>query len=154
MKYKYLEAHMTNNCGPASPSKPSAPPTSKSKSQKNAWSDIMAPKSKGKDKDKSVLFVCILLATSNLTCPHSPCRDTSDADHIPKVSYDTLKDRQLKDKLAEQGLPTGGDRAAWIARHQRYASSPFFHPSFVLPSLRAVSVAASVLSFAIAICTR
>jgi len=95
VKYKELNGHMDNNCAIVSP-KPLAPT---SKSQKTLWSDIMQPKSKGKEKDRA----------------------TSDEDYLPKVSYDTLKDKQLKDKLVDLGLPTSGDRAAWIARHQRWA---------------------------------
>ncbi|KAJ7243381.1 hypothetical protein B0H12DRAFT_832780 [Mycena haematopus] len=97
MQYKELNKHMDNNCATASP-KPLAP---NSKSQKTLWSDIMQPKSKGKEKEKD--------------------RGTSEEDHLPKVSYDTLKDRQLKDKLTDLELPTSGDRTAWIARHQRWA---------------------------------
>ncbi|KAJ6546985.1 hypothetical protein B0H19DRAFT_1163341 [Mycena capillaripes] len=95
MKYKELNRHMDNSCATGSP-KPLAP---SSKSQKTLWSDIMGPKSKGKEKDRA----------------------TSEEDHLPKVSYDTLKDKQLKDKLLELGLPTTGDRTVWIARHQRWA---------------------------------
>ncbi|KAJ7043099.1 hypothetical protein C8F04DRAFT_29930 [Mycena alexandri] len=74
------------------PSPPTAPP----KSQKAMWSTIMQPKSKGKEK--------------------APAVD----EYLPKVSYDTLKDRQLKDKLAEQGLAVTGDRALWTERLQRW----------------------------------
>ncbi|KAF7353675.1 Postreplication repair E3 ubiquitin-protein ligase rad18 [Mycena venus] len=94
MKYKELNRHMDNNCATVSP-RPLAPT---SKSQKTLWSDIMQPKSKGKEKD----------------------RGSSDEDHLPKTAYDTLKDRQLKDKLVDLGLPTTGDRTLWIARHQRW----------------------------------
>ncbi|KAF7359252.1 DNA repair protein [Mycena sanguinolenta] len=94
VKYKDLNKHIDNNCTTVAP-KPLAPT---SKSQKTMWSDIMQPKSKGKEKD----------------------RGTSEEDHLPKVSYDTLKDKQLRDKLTGLGLSTSGERPALIARHQRW----------------------------------
>ncbi|KAF8191431.1 hypothetical protein K438DRAFT_1830497 [Mycena galopus ATCC 62051] len=97
MKYKELNRHMDNNCATVSSHKPlSKMSTPNSEKAKNAWS-FMRPKSKGKEKEKS-----------------------SDEDRLPKVSYDTLKDRQLKEKLTDLGLSTVGDRAAWIARHKQW----------------------------------
>ena len=48
--------------------------------------------------------------------------DTDDDENypLPKASYRTLKDKQLKDLLREYGLPVSGDRAAWEQRHQQY----------------------------------
>ncbi|KAJ7771607.1 hypothetical protein B0H16DRAFT_189580 [Mycena metata] len=92
VRYEEINKHMDNKCAP-SPS--NAPP----KSQKAAWSSLMqGPKSKGKEKEKA------------------PAVD----EYLPKVSYDTLKDKQLKDKLAEQGLAVTGDRAMWTERLQRW----------------------------------
>ncbi len=54
---------------------------------------------------------------------------------LPKVSYDTLKDKQIKRLLQDQNLPTSGDRALWITRHQKYA------PSFYLYLVLRVSAA-------------
>jgi E3 ubiquitin-protein ligase RAD18 len=53
------------------------------------------------------------------------CRKkTSDEDEedypLPKASYGTLKDKQLKDMLREYGLPVTGDRSMWEQRHQQY----------------------------------
>ncbi|KAJ7118772.1 hypothetical protein C8R44DRAFT_789233 [Mycena epipterygia] len=95
VKYKELNRHMDNNCESTGSSK-SAP---SSKSQKTLWSDLMGapPKSKGKE------------------------RAAADADdRLPKVSYDTLKEKQLRDKLSEHGLLTTGDRASLTKRHQRW----------------------------------
>ncbi|KAJ7915519.1 hypothetical protein B0H13DRAFT_400233 [Mycena leptocephala] len=61
-------------------------------------------------------------------------RAAAEEDHLPKVSYDTLKDKQLRDKLVEHGLPTTGERTAWIARHQR-CSKTFFALSGIFPEL-------------------
>ncbi|CAK5279435.1 unnamed protein product, partial [Mycena citricolor] len=41
-------------------------------------------------------------------------------DRLPKLSYDTLKEKQIRDKLGEHGLVTIGDRATLVARHQRW----------------------------------
>ncbi|KAJ8592629.1 hypothetical protein M405DRAFT_732940 [Rhizopogon salebrosus TDB-379] len=44
----------------------------------------------------------------------------SETERIPKVSYDVLKDKQLKDLLQTHTLSTHGDRKTWIARHRRW----------------------------------
>lgn len=46
--------------------------------------------------------------------------DSDDEHPLPITSYNTLKDRQLKDILAEQGLSVLGSRTIWEQRHQRY----------------------------------
>ncbi|KAJ7090341.1 hypothetical protein B0H15DRAFT_838224 [Mycena belliarum] len=94
LKFKEINGHMDNNCEVKS----SAPP---SKSQKSQWSDLMrgAPTSKGKGKEKMA---------------------ESEGDRLPKVSYDTLKEKQLRDKLMAHGLPTTGERATLTRRHQRW----------------------------------
>jgi hypothetical protein len=38
---------------------------------------------------------------------------------LPKASYSVLKDKQIRDLLAVQELPTAGDRSQLIARHER-----------------------------------
>ncbi|KAK0185881.1 hypothetical protein F5146DRAFT_936616 [Armillaria mellea] len=77
------------------------------KSSKTAWSKLMTPRvnpekskqnqAKGKERSLSV-----------------------EDEALPKVSYDTLKDKQIKQLLQDQNLPTSGDRALWITRHQRW----------------------------------
>nr|GAT53714.1 DNA repair protein [Mycena chlorophos] len=42
-------------------------------------------------------------------------------ERIPKQSYDTLKDKQLREKLDEFGLQTSGDRASLVARHKYWS---------------------------------
>lgn len=39
---------------------------------------------------------------------------------LPKVSYSMLKDKHIRDYLAEWDLSTTGDKSALTARHQRY----------------------------------
>ena len=52
--------------------------------------------------------------------------DSDDEDYpLPKASYGTLKDKQLKDLLREYGLPVTGDRTAWEQRHQQCVSRSF-----------------------------
>lgn len=52
--------------------------------------------------------------------------DTDEEDYpLPKASYATLKDKQLKDLLREYGLPVTGDRTAWEQRHQQYVPQSF-----------------------------
>ena len=46
--------------------------------------------------------------------------DSDDEYPLPLASYTTLKDRQLKDMLTEQGLSVIGNRTIWEQRHQRY----------------------------------
>jgi hypothetical protein len=45
--------------------------------------------------------------------------DLPDPEPLPKASYATLKDKQLKDMLLEHKLPVTGERSVWNARHQR-----------------------------------
>ncbi|KAK0225127.1 hypothetical protein EDD85DRAFT_221008 [Armillaria nabsnona] len=76
-------------------------------SSKAAWSKLMTPRvnpekskqnqAKGKERSSSV-----------------------EDEALPKVSYDTLKDKQIKRLLQDQNLPTSGDRALWITRHQKW----------------------------------
>lgn len=41
-------------------------------------------------------------------------------DPIPMVSYDTMKEKQIRALLEEQDLPINGDKATLIARHRKY----------------------------------
>ncbi|THG96771.1 hypothetical protein EW026_g5111 [Hermanssonia centrifuga] len=41
-------------------------------------------------------------------------------DPLPKVAYDTTNARRLREMLAEQGLPTNGDKPILAARHARW----------------------------------
>ncbi|KAF8810105.1 hypothetical protein BYT27DRAFT_7092960 [Phlegmacium glaucopus] len=94
VRYKRLNAHIDNDCKDPS----SAGDTSKT------WSKIMArpnitTQQKGKNNDN----------------------DDNDDDYpLPKASYGTLKDKQLKDMLREYGLPVTGDRSLWEQRHQQW----------------------------------
>ncbi|KAK0210223.1 hypothetical protein DFS33DRAFT_270245 [Desarmillaria ectypa] len=76
-------------------------------SSKTAWSKIMAPRvHPGKSKQ---------------TQARGKERSLSVEDEaLPKVSYDTLKDKQIKNLLHDQGLSTSGDRALCITRYQKW----------------------------------
>lgn len=91
VRYKNLNGHMDRSC------KDPAPVSSSSQ-----WSKIMAPKgnARGKQKKKS--------------------SETDEDFPLPKASYATLKDKQLKEMLQEHDLPITGDRPQWEQRHQRW----------------------------------
>ncbi|KAJ6606420.1 hypothetical protein DFH09DRAFT_1120145 [Mycena vulgaris] len=95
LKYKEINRHMDNNCGPTGPTKSVAP---SSNSQKTQWSTLMQGAPKAKDKG----------------------RTTEDDYPLPKVSYDTLKEKQLRDKLVEHGLSTTGERTVLVRRHKQW----------------------------------
>ena len=46
--------------------------------------------------------------------------DSDEESPLPKVSYATLKERQIKELLQEHGLPITGDRNQLEQRHQKY----------------------------------
>ncbi|KAF8061598.1 hypothetical protein FPV67DRAFT_1422352 [Lyophyllum atratum] len=91
VKYKTINLHMDKGC--------KDPPPASARSTKSDWEKLMARPHKGKQKDTS---------------------DDEVNFALPKASYATLKDKQLKEMLVEHGLPTTGDRNQWIHRHQRW----------------------------------
>ncbi|KAG6890381.1 hypothetical protein C0992_001772 [Termitomyces sp. T32_za158] len=93
VKFKVINQHMDNGC------KDSRPISTSARSTAADWQKLMGKSSKGKQKDNG---------------------NDDDEYPLPKASYSTLKDRQLKDMLIENGLPTGGDRNQWIQRHQHW----------------------------------
>ncbi|KAK7035761.1 Postreplication repair E3 ubiquitin-protein ligase rad18 [Favolaschia claudopus] len=92
MPYRELEKHMDLGC--PLPSKDS----SSSSTQKSKWSELMGPKSKGKEKE----------------------RPMSEEEHLPKRSYGQLKDHQLRQILGELDLNTVGAKALLAARLQHF----------------------------------
>ncbi|KAG6896296.1 hypothetical protein C0993_008563, partial [Termitomyces sp. T159_Od127] len=82
---------MDNGC------KDSRPMSTAGRSTAADWQKLMGKSSKGKQRDNG---------------------NDDDEHPLPKASYSTLKDKQLKDMLIEYGLPTSGDRNQWIQRHQ------------------------------------
>ncbi|KAI0045147.1 hypothetical protein FA95DRAFT_1561436 [Auriscalpium vulgare] len=78
--------------------------------QKDAWSKIFSGETRKKGKDR-----------------------TGDDAPLPKVSYAVLKEKQIRELLAEHDLPTTGERSLLIARHQRwitlYNANLDHHPS-------------------------
>ncbi|KAG6853439.1 hypothetical protein C0991_004364 [Blastosporella zonata] len=95
VKFKTINLHMDKGC------KDSPPISVKSTTSTSDWKKLMAKPSattKGKQKDND---------------------STNDDYPLPKASYDTLKDKKIKEMLVEYGLPTSGDRNLWIQRHQR-----------------------------------
>ncbi|KIY66055.1 hypothetical protein CYLTODRAFT_491794 [Cylindrobasidium torrendii FP15055 ss-10] len=93
-----INRHLDSGCPAAV-----QPSNKKGSSSKDEWSKLMSGRTKSLAKGKG-------RATDSDDEP-SP---------LPKVSYDTLKDRQIKELLSEQGLPTTGDRQLLIKRHQQW----------------------------------
>lgn len=58
------------------------------------------------------MIALFLLLTSNRIAE-------DDGDHLPTVTYSTMKDKQLRELLDHYNLSTAGDRAAMIARHTK-----------------------------------
>jgi E3 ubiquitin-protein ligase RAD18 len=53
------------------------------------------------------------------------------AEPLPKVAYDTISQKRLREILEEQELPATGDRPAMVARHARYVVSTLGHIAFL-----------------------
>jgi len=99
VEFQVINSHMDGpDCGRKPPSKAT---NSSNPNVKNQWAKLLGGKSnKGKEKDSS---------------------DVDDAmERLPKVSYDVLKDKALKELLTSQQLPVSGDRNARITRHRRW----------------------------------
>lgn len=90
VKFKIINFHIDSGCK-------DTPPDS-TRSKKSEWAKIMSSKNKGKQKES----------------------DDTEAERLPKVSYGTLKDKRLKEMLAEYNVATHGDRNLLIQRHQRW----------------------------------
>ncbi|KAF9009454.1 hypothetical protein BDQ17DRAFT_1062312 [Cyathus striatus] len=97
--YKRVNAHIDSGC------KNYTQTTMTAKTQsKQQWSKLLGGPRSQKDKGKQ--------------------KDTGNSDDddypLPKASYGTLKDRALKELLAEQSLSVNGDRNQWIERHRKW----------------------------------
>ncbi|KAH0830313.1 hypothetical protein J3R83DRAFT_1682 [Lanmaoa asiatica] len=99
VEFQVINTHMDGpDCGQKLLSKDNNPSNPNAKTQ---WSKLLGSKSKkGKNKDNSDLD------------------DTME--RLPKVSYDVLKDKALRELLSSQHLPVNGDRNTRIARHRRW----------------------------------
>jgi hypothetical protein len=71
------------------------------------------------------MFCTSAISITFLYCLYRESDDVSD-ERLPKVSYGTLKDKRLKEMLAEHNLETHGDRNLLIQRHQRSVSYHLF----------------------------
>ncbi|KAI4517900.1 hypothetical protein K525DRAFT_209835 [Schizophyllum commune Loenen D] len=95
VKFKNVNSHIDSNCKrllhTPKPTKSSA------SSSANAFSKLM-PSGKSRRKHK----------------------EDDNAAPLPKVSYDTLKDKKIRELLAEEKLPTTGDRATCVERHKKW----------------------------------
>ncbi|PPR05993.1 hypothetical protein CVT26_005715 [Gymnopilus dilepis] len=91
---KNINSHIDRNC------QDPPPPASAAMT----WSKIMNKGKNGQQKGKN----------------KKKASDSDDEHPLPLSTYTTLKDRQLKDMLAEHDLPLTGDRANWEQRHQKW----------------------------------
>ncbi|KAI9568981.1 hypothetical protein HD554DRAFT_2021105 [Boletus coccyginus] len=99
VEFQVINTHMDGpDCGQKPLSKTNKPSNSNAKTQ---WSKLLGSKpKKGKNMDNS---------------------DPDDTmERLPKVSYDVLKDKALRELLSSQQLPVSGDRNTRIARHRRW----------------------------------
>ncbi|KAJ4488566.1 hypothetical protein J3R30DRAFT_3794053 [Lentinula aciculospora] len=96
VRYEDINHHLDKSCR----EEPEIPPSSKSQWDNilGSKSKVKSPKKKGKERMSSEEMELLL----------------------PTKSYDTLKDKVVRELLREHGLPTTGDRKTMIARHQRW----------------------------------
>ncbi|KAH9484088.1 Postreplication repair E3 ubiquitin-protein ligase rad18 [Psilocybe cubensis] len=88
--YRELNGHMDNKC--------------KNDSAAKSWSLLLGGSKNGQQKGK-----------------HKKKESNSDDEYpLPLTTYNTLKDRQLKDMLVEQELPITGNRSNWEQRHRQW----------------------------------
>lgn len=96
IKYGDADAHLGSDC-----KRFLYYPKSNSSSSSAAWSKLLGSnadpgKARGKQKEDM--------------------KESS----LPKVSYDTLKDKKIRELLADEKLPTTGDRSACVTRHKKW----------------------------------
>ncbi|KIK63525.1 hypothetical protein GYMLUDRAFT_40568 [Collybiopsis luxurians FD-317 M1] len=96
VKLGNINQHMDKSC------KDEPEPTHSSKSQ---WDNILGSKSQA--------------AKTSKKRGKERASSSEEDSPLPKKSYDTLKDKAIRDLLQDYDLTTSGDRKALIARHQR-----------------------------------
>ncbi|KAH9842555.1 uncharacterized protein C8Q71DRAFT_733395 [Rhodofomes roseus] len=110
--FQIINQHIDSSCKltdapPPSPRKPKG-------KAKQEWSKILGGaaalgRRPNKERDKERV--------------KSPAAQHDDEpEYLPTVSYHTLKDRRVQELLNEHGLPTTGDRHAWVRRHQKWVT--------------------------------
>lgn len=103
--FDVINQHIDSNCRKFSAGEQSS--SKEKNNQKQQWSKVFdkggvassTRRSKEKERDTS---------------------KTPDEGYLPKVAYHTLKDKRINDLLNEYDLPTSGDRAAGIRRHEKW----------------------------------
>ncbi|KAG9051067.1 E3 ubiquitin-protein ligase rad18 [Tulasnella sp. UAMH 9824] len=82
---------------------------------KRAWQNIFSGAGAGSSSKKNVS------SSKSNGHPNSTARQASPLpERLPKEAYDTLKDKQLRERLARFDLSTTGNRAKMQARHERW----------------------------------
>ncbi|KAJ3820879.1 hypothetical protein F5878DRAFT_618567 [Lentinula raphanica] len=101
VKYEDINSHMDKSCKDE--------PAVTLPSSKLQWDNILGAKSQVKSSKKRGKERA------------SSLEEETDYP-LPSKSYDTLKDKQVRELLSEHDLPTTGDRKTIIARHQRWVT--------------------------------
>ncbi|EPT06219.1 hypothetical protein FOMPIDRAFT_1027042 [Fomitopsis schrenkii] len=100
--FQIINQHIDSRCKLTAPPSPRRP---KGKA-KQEWSKLLRGDHRA-DKDRTK-------EKNRLKSPDD------EPDYLPTVSYHTLKDKRVQGLLHEHGLPTTGDRPAWVRRHQQW----------------------------------
>ncbi|KAJ3781539.1 hypothetical protein GGU10DRAFT_437243 [Lentinula aff. detonsa] len=97
VRYQNINSHIDKSCKDE--------PTRTPPSSKSQWDNILGSKSQVKSSTKRGKERAL---SEEMDSP------------LPIKSYDTLKDKTVRELLLEHELPTTGDRRTIIARHQRW----------------------------------
>ncbi|KAI0094075.1 hypothetical protein BDY19DRAFT_920684 [Irpex rosettiformis] len=99
-----INRHLDDNCKPLSTIR--SPTPKKRKIQTQEWSRLFGNDSfanKGKARSKPL-----------------PELDIKEAESLPKMAYDTVTAKTIRERLSEYSLPTEGEKPALAARHLRW----------------------------------
>ncbi|KAF5379869.1 hypothetical protein D9757_007208 [Collybiopsis confluens] len=114
VKHQKINQHLDNDCQDE---------PEPGRSTKYQWDHILGSKSQlGKSANKKGKERSVLPTSSYVAGAAWFNRASSEEKDspLPKKSYDTLKDKTIKEFLREHDLSTAGDRKTLVARHQRW----------------------------------
>ncbi|KAG8935085.1 E3 ubiquitin-protein ligase rad18 [Tulasnella sp. 417] len=111
--YAVINQHLDSNCTliPTAPAKRKA----SGEEGKRAWQNIFSGAGGGSTSKKNASS-----AKSNGNGNSTGRQASPFPERLPKEAYDTLKDKQLRERLARFDLSTTGSRAKMQARHERW----------------------------------
>lgn len=105
---------------------PATPPKNKGK-QKQEWSKFFqgagrSPSGPSKNKGKTkYVFVTAFVSFCSSPCLHRSPEEIL-GEPLPRLAYDTLKLKRLRELLEEHNLSTAGDRPVLAARHAQWVN--------------------------------